>query len=129
MAEALARSLDPTLEVSSAGLGATDGSPASEHAVTVAHRRGLDLSQHSSRALTEDLVEEADLILCMTDGHRQVLLRRFPSAAGKVFRLKSYASSLDEDVEDPYGGPLSAYDACLAELDGEIRKALTPRPL
>lgn len=129
LAEALARSLDATLEVGSAGLGAAEGQPAAEHAVEVARRRGLDLTRHASRALSQELIESSDLILVMTGAHRRLLLRRFPASEDKVFLLKRYASSVEEDVEDPFGGPLSAYEACLTELETELTKVLTPRPL
>lgn len=122
LAEALARSLDPTLEVASAGVGALEGQPASPHAVEVARKRGLDLGKHSSRALTHELVADADLILVMTDAHRRLVTGRFPQAEGKVHRLKAYASGTERDVADPYGGPLEVYEACAEELERELKE-------
>lgn len=61
-------------------------------------KRALDGSQHRARGLTWPMVQEADLIVCMTQAHLAALLERFPQAKAK--RLVAY------DISDPYGlGP------------------------
>ncbi|MFL5516861.1 MAG: low molecular weight phosphotyrosine protein phosphatase, partial [Gemmatimonadales bacterium] len=69
MREALAaRGLDQ-VTVSSAGIGAWDGAPASEGAYLVGLEHGLDLSEHRARMLTPDIARGADLILVMSGHH------------------------------------------------------------
>ncbi|MFP7479836.1 low molecular weight protein arginine phosphatase [Terribacillus saccharophilus] len=91
MAEALVRKRLPQVEVQSAGIFASDGSPASHQAVTVMEEAGV-LFGHQSKPVTKDRVEWADLILTMTEQHKQLLLEQYPQAAGKLHTLPEYAS-------------------------------------
>ena len=56
-------------EVFSAGVGAIDGLPPSEHAVRAVRELGIDISRQRSRMLTADLVRRADYIFGMTHSH------------------------------------------------------------
>jgi protein-tyrosine-phosphatase len=108
-----------SISVSSAGVGAVDGAPASEGAYLVALEHDLDLSAHRSRALTPELVADADLILTM--GRRHVDRVRELGGEGKTAVLGDYVG-LDAEVADPFGGDLEGYRATYAELG-----ALLPR--
>nr|WP_318539514.1 low molecular weight protein arginine phosphatase [Terribacillus saccharophilus] len=91
MAEALVRKRLPQVEVQSAGIFAHDGSPASHQAVTVMEEAGV-LFGHQSKPVTRERVDWADLILTMTEQHKQLLLEQYPHAAGKLYTLPEYAS-------------------------------------
>ncbi|MFB1097794.1 low molecular weight protein arginine phosphatase [Terribacillus sp. JSM ZJ617] len=91
MAEALVRKRLPQVEVQSAGIFAHDGSPASHQAVTVMEEAGV-LFSHQSKPVTRERVDWADLILTMTEQHKQLLLEQYPHAAGKLYTLPEYAS-------------------------------------
>ncbi|HHZ16127.1 MAG TPA: protein tyrosine phosphatase [Clostridia bacterium] len=82
---------DMVIEVLSAGTGAIEGEPAAPQARAVMEERGLDLSQHRARFLTAKMMQEADLILTMTEKHKQYIEEIMPEAKGKVFILKEYA--------------------------------------
>ena len=74
LAEAIAReelqSLRiPDVEVSSAGIHAWAGAPASDGALLVALEQQLDLSAHRARVLDKELLAEQDLILVMSLHH------------------------------------------------------------
>lgn len=121
MAEVIARDLlagQPGVSVSSAGVFAGEGAPASAEAVEAMAAEGLDLSGHRSQPLTAQLVEEADVIFTMTEAHRQAVLSAVPDADGKTQRLDP-----QQDVADPIGGPLSEYQQAAAM----IRRALQQR--
>ncbi|MFN2250702.1 MAG: low molecular weight protein arginine phosphatase [Anaerolineae bacterium] len=122
MAEALIRaraesegSLDQ-LEVTSAGTWARDGVAATDHARAVMAARGLDISGHRSREVTQRILDEADLVLVMTKDHRDALVAEFPHAKDKV-RLISGLAGGSYDIADPIGGTLEDYQATAAELD------------
>ncbi|BCV23041.1 low molecular weight protein arginine phosphatase [Moorella sp. Hama-1] len=85
---AATRSLDAN--ITSAGLAAREGEPATPAAVQALAEMGLDLSSHRARQLTAAMVKEADLILTMEAGHRERILRDYPAARGKTFTLKEY---------------------------------------
>jgi len=79
------------IRVLSAGISAVEGDAASSPAVQVMDEWGLNLKDHRARVLMPELVEEADLILTMTEKHRNDVIARFPAAAKKTFTLKGFA--------------------------------------
>jgi protein-tyrosine-phosphatase/tRNA A37 threonylcarbamoyladenosine synthetase subunit TsaC/SUA5/YrdC len=97
----------------SAGTNASAGSNASHEAVQAMKSRGLDLTQHASRQVNQDLLQTADLVLTMTQNHRQAILSRWPHFSPKVMPL----SSNGRDVADPYGGSQQVYLAAAAEIE------------
>ncbi len=122
MAAALLRKKTNAHTVSSAGLSVLYPAPAAENAVTVMAEYGLDISSHRSRQLTDKMVQDADVILTMTNGHKSILDTLFPSAHDKTFTLGAYAGCA-EDVDDPFGGDPETYRACAATLARLIGEA------
>jgi protein-tyrosine phosphatase len=130
MAEVLARNLiaqhlncrseeleDRGVIVASAGMAASLGGRPSPQAVEVLRARGLDLTQHESQPLADQLVRHADLILTMTRGHRDAILAQWPAAASRVQVLRE-----DEtDVPDPVGGPAELYARCAEQIEAELK--------
>lgn len=106
------------LEVHSAGTGAYPGMTATDHAITAMQERGLDLADHRSQPLPE--LREYDLVLTMTQGHRDAVLARQPAMAGRVFTLGEYAET-GQEVPDPFGGPLHAYQQTATALESMLR--------
>ena len=100
------------IQVTSAGLAAWGGSPASDQAVEVLAAQGIDLSRHSSQPLTERLVRQADLIWTMTGAHRAAILGQSPELADRVWTL----SPGRRDVLDPIGGSLETYRRCAEQI-------------
>ncbi len=109
--------------VLSAGTGTVSGRPASEKAAAAMNEMGLDISGHRTTVLDMKMVEEADLILTMTERHRQEVIGVCPWAAGKVFTLGEYAGA-GGDVMDPFGGGLEVYRRTADQLAGLVRLAV-----
>ena len=124
IAEDAARTAGLALDVSSAGTGAVDGQPASDGALLIALEQGLDLSLHRARLLSRDIVTESDLILVMSQQHRERVVAL--GGGGKVHLLTAYAASSDrgEPVADPFGGDLDGYREAFAELSELVGRAL-----
>ena len=124
MAEGLLRNLLPAdsgWEVSSAGVCAANGWPASEHSVEALREKGIDISNITSQTLTPQLIEEADLLITMTEGHRQAILAVAPESKGKVFLLKSFGiAQCAADINDPVGGSLDLYRHVRDEIDAAL---------
>lgn len=125
LAEKLAATADyADASVQSAGTAAWDGTPASEGSYLVALERGLDLSSHRARMLTVDQVQDADIILTMSDAHT----RRVAELGGeqKVFTLADYAGNPDgrRDVRDPMGGDVAGYRETAVLLDALLDLAI-----
>lgn len=62
---------------------------------------GIDLTQHRSCRVTADCLAGADLILCMTRLHKEVLHAEFPQFAGRMHLLSQMIGQADDvlDVE------------------------------
>ena len=85
--------------VLSAGVSAMDGLPAASNAIQVVRELGGGLESHASRRVTLDLLDQADLIVAMTQGHRDALIHTVPEVAAKVRLLDASGG----DIEDPIG--------------------------
>ena len=59
---------------------------------------------------------EADMVVGMTNRHAMELMFRYPAYASKILVMP-------KDISDPYGGDLSVYEACLAEIEGALTEA------
>jgi len=110
------------IHVSSAGLAAVPGAPASDNACAAVASLGLSLVSHKATALSMNMIEAADLVFTMTRQHRDAILRALPTAGRKVFTLAEYVEA-EEEITDPYGGDLSSYQNCLLLLKKNIDKA------
>jgi protein-tyrosine-phosphatase len=115
------------VHVESAGMWARDGQPAAEDAVTVLAGRGISLTDHRSRALTEKMLEAADVVLAMEEAHRRSIFYLAPKYLRKVLLLTELVGN-HEDVADPYGGPIEGYVNTAAQLEALIDAGL-PRLL
>lgn len=80
-------SADADFSVGSAGL-LEGGWPAAEGASSVLARRGIDLSSHSSRQLTVDMIEAAALVLGMERAHVREVVVLVPDAWSRTFTFK-----------------------------------------
>jgi L-threonylcarbamoyladenylate synthase len=97
--------------VLSAGLAAVRGEPAASEAVEVARELGADLSGHSSRPATPDLLAQADLIVGMTGSHLHAVAA-YPGLASRARLLGGEAG----DLADPIGGDRAVYQACAGAI-------------
>ena len=86
---------------------------------------GIDVAEHRSKRLTEEITASADLIVPMTRRQERKILANFPSAEGKTRLLRSFDPSSDHpDVRDPWE-PVSekmgkAYEAIYPAVLGLI---------
>ena len=112
------------IKVRSAGTANLEGMPATDHAIAVTRDHGVDITAHRSRGLTRLSMEQADLILVMTEIHHELVNDLDPAAADHAFLLSDFADGTDVDVPDPIGGPLEEYEAVFNMLDGYLRSSL-----
>src|SRR5690554_6769311 len=83
--------------VSSAGISAFQGQKANEKAENVLRKKGIDISSHKSRQLTEEILKDSDLILTMTNAHKNIILQAIPNISNKVYTLKEYAYIINSE--------------------------------
>ncbi len=104
------------VEARSAGVFAGAGAPASPSAIAAMSAYGVDISGHRSAQMDKPMIEEADLILAMTSGHRAHIGAKSPAALAKTRLLMDYAEQARTDVADPFGGDPAAYSSCFEEM-------------
>jgi protein-tyrosine-phosphatase len=129
MAEALLRhlfvqeGLGGEYRIESAGTWATDGEPATAFAQETMRERGLDISAHRSRGVTQDLLARQALVLVMETGHLESLQAEFPDLADR-FRMLTALAGPAYSVADPVGGPVEEYRGLADELDDVLKRGL-----
>jgi len=112
-------------EVHSAGLAAFEGMSASRETMAVMKEKGIDVSKHRARRVTQELIEETDTIFVMEKVHRDMILELWPPAAGKVYLLTEFASNSELrgqsiDIPDPIRMPNDFYRQVLKMIEDSV---------
>lgn len=117
-----ARGREEEYEVTSAGTWAVEDHPPAPLAVEVMAERGVDISSHRSHRLTPRDMEDADLVVVMTQDHKEALALEFTQAKEKIYLLAELAGK-SHDIEDPYGTEsLELYQQCADEIEELLRE-------
>ncbi len=97
--------------VSSAGVSAAAGQPATDAAIAVAARDGIDLREHRSRRATAEQVRSADLVVVMEHAHLGPLFA-LGADPGKTHVISEWPAPGEAGliVSDPFGGSREAYE-------------------
>ena len=117
MAEAIAKNLCPNLKITSMGVAAFNGMPASKNACITMEDMGLSLACHRSKLIDHKLLGSAKLVLTMTQAH--LLLVKSLCKGADVFTLAEYAGE-GGDIPDPFGGDLKTYQDCARQIESLI---------
>ncbi len=129
MAEALLKHLVAQREdadqwnVSSAGTWARPGLPASMNSQLAMEEIGLDIQDHQSKPVSEELISQCDLVLTMEGQHKEGLCIKFPAFCDRIYMLSEMVGRI-EDVPDPIGGELADYRATARLLERYLAKGL-----
>jgi protein-tyrosine phosphatase len=136
--------------VTSAGTAGWDGSGAMTESIRSAQERGADIRAHLARRLTGEMLDEADLVVCMAADHREAIVGARPDVGAKTFTIKELVRLMEasrsggpfdarvaaaaaarngsrsgsEDIRDPLGDPIDGYREVADELlDLSVRLA------
>lgn len=139
MAGAMLEASGAPVRVATAGTHALEHQPMSVRTREALESVGIEPPRHRSRQLTDDHVEEADLVVAMAAEHVHYIRRRHPAAAARTATLEWLAAHLPPgasdlsdriasmdlaqlspevqgDVGDPAGGTDADYRACARQL-------------
>lgn len=112
------------VRILSAGVKARTGGSASQVVKHVARTNGFTLRNHRSEPFTKKLIKQADIILLMEKWQKELLIERFPKAAGKTFLMMEYLWHEDpseiHDIPDPTGQDLRDYQEFLEVAHSEV---------
>ena len=117
-AEYVLKAKAPTLTVRSAGLAAMIDQQADETGRKVSQKRQVDLTGHRAQQLRSEIVVGADLLLVMEDEHILRLLRKYPEARGKVFKLGKWVGN--KNIVDPYKRSSDFFELVFTEIEKAI---------
>lgn len=102
----------PKVTVRSAGIAAATGYPVDASTRDVAKElASVDIAEHRSRLLTQEICDDADLILVMEQSQKRLVERQFSRTFGKVYCLDP-----DEDVVDPYQRSRRTHEICVTHI-------------
>ena len=112
------RNLDIT--VSSAGLYVPTGSVVSDNSVKVMSEFGIDISNHTPKQITLEMVIKSDYVIAMTQYHKNVILTLFPDSNSKVLAFADIDTN--GDIVDPFGSEIAVYKQCADMIYSGVKK-------
>lgn len=117
------------LKITSAGTKAVTGGRVNDVVALIARNNGFSLREHKSDPVTSKIMKKADLVLVMEEEHKDFILKRYPEAEEKVFRLMEYGWQGDEeidslDVPDPTGKNAEDFKAFIETAHAEADRLL-----
>ena len=117
----------------SAGLDVRVSASSPDLAVRVAKTLGVDLMDHRSKPVTEDMIENTDMIFTME--HRQAAFMRenFPDHVRKIFLLPLFDTNTPPageyakryNIPDPYGKSEKDFLECFRMIESSIEGFLS----
>ena len=105
------------VEVESRGVVANVGAPISENARKALENAEIPLKEHVATQITIEDIQNADLVICMTERHKMRL-----GSLPKVFTLGQMTGC--GDIVDPYGKDEATYRECLAGILAALQKLM-----
>lgn len=109
--------MDGSVRILSAGTSTPGGQPASRHAAFVVADRGGSLAGHVSTPVHDAQLQDADIVLTMTQAQRDTILRRWPMVSPRVQTLGEAAGEPMAEIPDPFGGTLADYESAYQEIE------------
>ncbi len=102
-------------KVASAGCWAYPNLPATRYAIQTVEKMGCNLNFHSSKAVSENLLKDFHMVLCMESDHKHFIKHNFPMVSDNVFLFSEMIGEVFE-IDDPVGGTIKEYEHTAEEL-------------
>jgi protein-tyrosine-phosphatase len=98
-------------------VAARPGDRVSENSVLALKKAGIDISGHRARQVTQEMLDEALLVLGMTESHRSLIQYRADPVPQHLYLFRDFLPPpAEREIGDPYGGPLKVYEASRDEM-------------
>lgn len=108
---------DCNTTVVSRGLVVLFPEPVNAKAADLVREYGYSIKNFQSEQLTQEDIEQSDLILTITDDEKQKLYANFNPPAGKqIETIKEFANAPECMIADPYGKDQIIYEHCFLAL-------------
>ncbi|MFA5689194.1 MAG: hypothetical protein WC959_08625 [Kiritimatiellales bacterium] len=116
------------IKIISAGTHAINGARANDVVALIARNNGFSLRNHAAQRINGRLLRTAGLVLVMEQEHKDYILKKFPEARSRTFRLMEYGwqgeDDSDLDVPDPTGKDADDFKAFLATAHAEADRII-----
>ena len=101
--------------IDSCGIYANPGEKATKNAIEAIKEYGIDMES-----------QDFDLIIGLTNQHKENIIRLFPTIKNKVYTLKEYVdpSISYKDIDDPWGFNIYIYKSCAKEIVDYVDKLI-----
>ncbi len=123
--------LEEEVDVLSAGVAAVHWGKAVDESQQTAWEHGIDISAHRPLQLTPALAREADLILTMSEYHRNRIAVIAPEARSRTYIIDGLGREWSgrrpsgrREIIDPIGRPLKVYQKVFDEMHEELEANL-----
>ena len=124
------KGLEGQVDVASAGVAAVNWGSATEEAQMTAWNEGIDISVHKPRLLIPLMSRDADIIIVMSEQHRNRVGLMDSGSRDRTFILKGLNAELSgrgsagyRKIEDPIGRPQAVYRKVLKEMRKEFNRS------
>ena len=107
-------------KIISAGTSAIYGSPASGTSIEIMKGKNVDINGHRSQPVTLSMLEEADEIYVMTNGHLATLKEWMPLISKRIKLLDPAGN----DIEDPIMTGREGYQKCASKIQKALEKII-----
>jgi protein-tyrosine-phosphatase len=122
--EKISKDIKLEIEVDSAGTSVVYGMKATDEAIELLRKEGIDISQHRAKPVTKELLRWADLILTMEDFHKEKIINENQDLKEKVFLFKEFIEGKNENIFDPIGKPKEVYEELIITFKNLIPKII-----
>lgn len=110
----------PDVSIFSAGITALIGHPPDQFAQEILlEKKGIDISSHRARQLSQALLHKAELILVMEQSQQKQIEFNYPSICGRVHRLGKWNGF---DITDPYRRSKQVFEQTLALIEESVHE-------
>lgn len=112
------------IDVSSAGTGAFPGTAADPEMINFLKEKNIPVVEHSSRMISKEDIDWADLILVMEQHHYNYIAGLWPESEHKIEMLGKYIAmdQPDDEIIDPYGRSAYHYRLVQAQIGLAVSK-------
>ncbi len=115
------------IEINSAGTLNLEPSIASEEAIRISKNHDVNISDHISTPIDRQILDKANIIICLAVYHYNILVRNYPEYADKIYILKTMETEedlIDPSIADPIGMSEKFYEQIFLEIEKELKRIL-----
>lgn len=115
-----------SVNVTSMGIHGLDNVPATLEARQVCEENGFDISEHRSRSIVAEEIQDADFVFCMEPIQQKFLHTYFPWQKEQIVLLAAWPGKPNRKsiVTDPMGKHIDVYRKIFDVISGHLDRVM-----